>query len=104
MQSVLIIDDSEEIRKIIAATLQHFGFQTEEAADGKTGVQIALHQQPTLIICDVNMPGMDGFHTLAAIRELPLISNIPFIFLTGAVTKEDMRRGMVSGADDYLTK
>ncbi|MDB6019007.1 MAG: response regulator receiver sensor signal transduction histidine kinase [Pedosphaera sp.] len=104
MQSVLIIDDAEDVRSVIAKTLEYYGFYTRQAKDGMTGIQVALDWQPDLIICDVRMPGMDGYRTLEAIRELPLIATIPFIFLSAAVDKIDMRRGMVSGADDYLTK
>lgn len=104
MQKVLVIDDTEEVRLVITKTLAHFGFQARGAKDGESGIQMALEDAPDLIICDVRMPVMDGYQTLAKIRDLPGIANIPFIFLTAAVDKSDMRRGMVSGADDYLTK
>src|SRR4051812_45681562 len=104
MQSVLIIDDSAEVRQVIAKTLDAFGFCTREAKDGKQGVQLALEWKPDLILCDVRMPGMDGHRTLEAVRESPTIATTPFIFLTAAVEKSDMRRAMCSGADDYLTK
>jgi two-component system sensor histidine kinase/response regulator len=104
MQNVLVIDDAEEVRSVITKTLAHFGFQARGAADGETGIRMALEDPPDLIICDVRMPVMDGYRTLAKIREMPGIANIPFIFLTAAIDKSDMRRGMVSGADDYLTK
>lgn len=104
MQIVLVIDDAEEVRSVITKTLTHFGFEARGAKDGETGIQMALETAPDLIICDVRMPVMDGYRTLAKIRDLPRIANIPFIFLTAAIDKSDMRRGMVSGADDYLTK
>jgi two-component system sensor histidine kinase/response regulator len=104
MQNVLIIDDNEDVRNVIAKTLDYFGFYTRQAKDGMAGVQVALDWHPDLIICDVRMPGMDGYRTLSAIRELPGIATTPFIFLTGALDRNDMRRGMTSGADDYLTK
>ena len=85
-------------------TLAHFGFSPREAKDGPTGIRLALAEPPDLIICDVRMPEMNGYETLAAIRDLPGIASIPFIFLTAAIDKSDMRRGMVCGADDYLTK
>jgi len=104
MPRVLVIDDTNEVRSVIVSTLAHFGYTTLEAADGATGVQIALAQPPDLIICDVRMPRMDGYKTLAAIRDRPAIANTPFIFLTAAMDRHDIRRGMVCGADDYLTK
>jgi two-component system sensor histidine kinase/response regulator len=104
MQRVLIIDDSAEVRDVIATTLERFGFSTRQAIDGTTGVQLAREWKPNLILCDVRMPGMDGHRTLEAIRESPTTATTPFIFLTAALEKSDMRRAMGSGADDYLTK
>jgi two-component system sensor histidine kinase/response regulator len=104
MPKVLVIDDADDVRSVIVKTLAHFGFSTREAGSGEAGVQMAGEESPELIICDVRMPGMDGYQTLAAIRDLPGLANIPFIFLTAAMDKRDVRRGMVSGADDYLTK
>ncbi|MDB6110416.1 MAG: response regulator receiver sensor signal transduction histidine kinase [Pedosphaera sp.] len=104
MQKVLIIDDGAEVRDVIAKTLERFGFSTRQAKDGASGVQMALEWKPNLILCDVRMPGLDGHRTLEAIRESPTIATTPFIFLTAALEKSDMRRAMGSGADDYLTK
>jgi DNA-binding response OmpR family regulator len=104
MKSVLIIDDQEDVRLVVKATLNEFGFATYEAADGESGIQTALKYLPDLIICDVNLGGMDGFGTLEAIRELSLFATTPFILMTGAVDNDDFRRGMACGADDYLQK
>jgi two-component system sensor histidine kinase/response regulator len=104
MQNVLVIDDAEEVRNVIISTLTHFGFKARGAEDGESGIRMALEEPPGLIICDVRMPVMDGYRTLAKVRDMPGIANIPFIFLTAATDKSDMRRGMISGADDYLTK
>jgi len=104
MQDILVIDDTPEVRLVIVQTLAAFGFAAREATDGESGIELALAQRPNLIICDVRMPGLDGFQTLSAIRNRPETANIPFIFLTAAADKREMRRGMSSGADDYLTK
>ncbi|HEX3798818.1 MAG TPA: response regulator [Verrucomicrobiae bacterium] len=104
MPNILVIDDTNDIRSVVVETLHNFGFATREATDGETGLQLALAQPPDLIICDVRMPGMDGYRTLAAIREHPVLASTPFIFLTAAMDRHDFRRGMSSGADDYLTK
>ncbi len=104
MHDILVIDDSDEVRKVVVQTLKHFGFRPREAKDGRAAIELARVTPPDLIICDVRMPEMDGYKTLAAIRDLPATAAVPFIFLTAAMDKRDMRRGMVSGADDYLTK
>lgn len=103
-KKVLVIDDTPEIRMIIAETLNVYGFCPLVAEDGVTGIQTALEQCPDLIICDINMPKLDGYATLTAIRQNALTATIPFIFLSGASDKINMRRGMELGADDYLTK
>src|SRR5687767_1477171 len=103
-KKVLVIDDTEEIRMIITESLNLYGFVTMSAEDGTTGVEMARKNMPDLIICDINMPNMDGYATLTALREEDSTATIPFIFLSGASDKLNMRRGMELGADDYLTK
>ena len=104
MKKVLAIDDTQEIRFIITETLNLFGFQTLVAEDGVTGIKVAQEQLPDLILCDINMPNLDGYGTLKALRENEATATIPFIFLSGATDKITMRKGMELGADDYLTK
>ncbi len=104
MKKVLVIDDTPEIRMIIEETLNMFGFNTVLAEDGETGVLMARKHLPDLIICDVQMPKLDGFGTLAQLRAHESTATIPFMFLTGQVERPNMRRGMEMGADDYLTK
>jgi signal transduction histidine kinase len=103
-KKVLVIDDTQDIRFIISETLNMFGFHTLTAEDGVTGTSMARDNLPDLIICDINMPNLDGYGTLKAMREHEATAGIPFIFLSGATDKSDMRRGMELGADDYLTK
>jgi signal transduction histidine kinase len=104
MKKVLVIDDTPEIRMIIEETLDMFGFNTIMAEDGERGIEMAKKHLPDLIICDVNMPKLDGFGTLTRLREDERTATIPFIFLSGAVERPNVRRGMELGADDYLTK
>src|SRR5688572_1961468 len=104
MKKVLAIDDSPEIRLIISETLNLFGFQTLMAEDGVTGIKMAQEHLPDLIICDINMPVLDGYGTLKALRENDATATIPFIFLSGATDRITIRKGMELGADDYLTK
>src|ERR1043166_2518609 len=103
-KKVLVIDDTQDIRLIIAESLSLYGFKTLSAADGTSGVEVAKAELPDLIICDINMPNLDGYGTLAALRENEATATIPFIFLSGASDKPNVRRGMEMGADDYLTK
>jgi signal transduction histidine kinase len=104
MKKVLVIDDTEDVRTIITESLSLSGFEALGAEDGESGIQIARQHSPDLIICDINMPRLDGYATLTAMRENDTTATIPFIFLTGASDKLNMRKGMELGADDYLTK
>src|SRR5262245_11803406 len=104
MRKVLAIDDSPEIRMIINETLNLFGVQTLIAEDGVSGLKMAQEHLPDLILCDINMPNLDGYETLKAMREHEATAFIPFIFLSGATDRITIRRGMELGADDYLTK
>tara|TARA_B100000609_G_scaffold196394_1_gene191780 strand:+ start:85 stop:1188 length:1104 start_codon:yes stop_codon:yes gene_type:complete len=103
-QRILIIDDEQSVRKLIAEILQFAGFETIDAGCGEDGVALAAEFFPHMIICDVSMPGIDGFETLARVRQIDELSATPFIFLTGRTDRKDIRHGMSSGADDYLTK
>jgi two-component system sensor histidine kinase/response regulator len=104
MKNILVIDDTTELRSLIATVLLNFGFAVREAANGEIGVQMINEEKPDLVVCDINMPGMDGYATLAKVRESSNAASIPFILMTGLVTRDGFRRGMVSGADDYLVK
>lgn len=104
VNKVLAIDDSPEIRLIIGETLNLFGFTTLIAEDGSTGLEMAREVLPDLILCDINMPNLDGYGTLKAMREHEATASIPFIFLSGATDRVTVRKGMELGADDYLTK
>ena len=104
MHKILIIEDEQILRRQIARLLQLEGFETLEAPDGAAGVAIATNTLPDLIICDIMMPGMDGFGVLQSLRNNPRMAMIPFIFLTALVSNQDQRHGMEEGADDYITK
>jgi CheY-like chemotaxis protein len=104
MKNILVIDDKEEIRTLIIAVLGNYGFNVIEADNGRMGVQMLREQMPDLVVCDINMPGMDGYETLDAVRESSSTAPIPVILMTGLVSRDGFRRGMVCGADDYLVK
>jgi DNA-binding response OmpR family regulator len=104
MKNILIIDDKEDIRNLIRIVLTNYGFTILEAVNGQVGVQMIHDHKPDLVICDINMPAMDGYETLGVVRESSATAPIPFILMTGLVSLDGFRRGMVCGADDYLVK
>lgn len=104
MEKILIIEDEDLILDSIAEYLELEGYDCITAKNGKDGLEIAGTEFPDLIICDIKMPGLNGHEVLHALRNNPQISTIPFIFLSALVDKSDLRKGMIMGADDYLTK
>ncbi|MEM9153074.1 MAG: response regulator [Cyanobacteria bacterium P01_F01_bin.3] len=104
MVKILVIEDEVEIRANLLELLDLEGYDMVGADNGITGLIGALEHQPDLILCDVMMPELDGYHVLRALRQEPETALIPFIFLTALADKGDIRQGMELGADDYLTK
>lgn len=104
MKKLLVIEDNEEVRENLEEILELYGYDVETAENGKIGVQRALTNPPDLILCDIMMPELDGYGTLNILGKRPATADIPFIFLTAKSEKEDLRRGMNLGADDYITK
>jgi class 3 adenylate cyclase len=101
---ILIIEDDPGIRRSLALSLKTEGYAVVEASNGRVGLELAAAEAPALIICDVNMPEMDGYAVVAALRRTSALASIPFVFLTARSDRSEMRRGMNLGADDYLTK
>ena len=101
---ILVVEDDDDIRGNIVRLLKLEGFETVAAADGDAGLAQARARAPDLIISDVNMPGMDGFALLAAVRADSALATTPFVLLTALDDRGSMRRGMTTGADDYLSK
>ncbi|MBK9580144.1 MAG: response regulator [Fibrobacterota bacterium] len=101
---ILVIEDESSIRENIREMLEAEGFEITEAADGTEGVRKSVEHAPDLVVCDVNMPGMDGFQVLASLRASTDTLHVPFLFLTARADRTSLRRGMELGAEDYLTK
>lgn len=104
MKRALIIEDDELIRSNVQDILRLEDYTVESATDGLLGLRAAQQTLPELIICDIMMPGLDGYGVLQELRRDPLTATIPFIFLTALSSRDDLRRGMELGANDYVTK
>ncbi|MFP4527183.1 MAG: response regulator [Candidatus Kapaibacterium sp.] len=104
MASILVIEDEPEILDSIADLLELENHTVFTANHGLSGVELAKKHTPDLIICDIMMPGINGYQVLERLREHPSTFATPFIFLTALAEKPNMRHGMELGADDYITK
>lgn len=103
-KKILVIDDNHDVSHWVISVLAAEGYECLEAQDGEMGVTVAGIFLPDLILCDVEMPKIDGFEVLTRISKNPRTAGIPFIYMTARSLREDVRRGMALGADDYLTK
>ncbi|WP_413172260.1 response regulator [Anabaena azotica] len=104
MSLILIIEDETQIRLNLQEILELVDFSVVTAVNGAMGLQLAKNNNPDLILCDIMMPGLDGYEVLQELRNDPKTANIPFIFLTAKADRNDLRQGMEIGADDYITK
>lgn len=100
-RTVLVIEDEQNINDILTFTLSKEGYKTLSALDGMTGLEMALKENPDLILLDVMLPGMDGFEVCKKVREH---SQVPIIMLTAREDEVDKVLGLELGADDYITK
>jgi two-component system cell cycle response regulator len=101
---ILVVDDSEITRAILARTLRHAGFEVLEARDGAEGALKALRERPTVVVTDLEMPTMDGFPLLRLLKADPLSSHIPVLILTSHGEAASRFWSLRTGADAYLTK
>ncbi len=104
MKKILLIEDSSAIRNLFSTSLNDCGFCTIIAEDGLAGIHQAQEHLPDLIVCDIVMPQLDGYGVLTKLRQNPTTATIPFIFITAKASRNDLRKGMEMGADDYITK
>ncbi len=104
MHKILVIEDADFVRENLSEILSLNGYDVIEAANGKIGVEKALAHIPDLIICDVMMPELDGYGVLQILGNNQKTADIPFLYLTAKAEKDDFRRGMSLGADDYISK
>jgi len=104
MTTILLIEDHAPLRENLRDLLSLAGYQVLAAESGLEGLQLASQHNPALVLCDIMMPGMDGYAVLERLRSGQGTKAVPFIFLTAKGTMPDIRAGMNLGADDYLPK
>lgn len=102
MATILVVDDSPVVKKIIVTTLTKSGYQVQEAKNGQEALDYLLNNRIDLLITDLNMPQMDGITLIKEIRKNPYLKRLPIIMLT-TDTKEE-QKALESGANMYLTK
>lgn len=101
---LMVVEDDEDIRNGIIDILTLEGFQVVDSKNGKEALSILADYKPDLVISDVMMPEMNGHQLLEEYRLRTDVEDVPFLFLSALTDKADIRKGMILGADDYLTK
>lgn len=104
MALIVVMEDDAGTRMLIASVLKKDGHEVLTAENGAQGLAVVQSRRPDLIISDVQMPELNGFQMLAAVRQDPAIAATPVILLTSLQERAHMRIGMTTGADDYITK
>ncbi|PJI07524.1 MULTISPECIES: response regulator transcription factor [Clostridium] len=100
-ERVLVVDDDEEIANLVSIYLTNEGYEVIKAYDGLEALNMAYNYKPQLVILDIMMPGIDGMEVCKKIRES---LNVPIIMLSAKVQSSDKIAGLLTGADDYITK
>jgi CheY-like chemotaxis protein len=104
MKKILAIDDKPNIIMLIKAKLKANGYEVISSYSGETAVEIALKENPDLILLDIMMPKMDGFEVFSKLKEHEETKDIPVVFLTASGQRSDENRAIEMGAKHFLTK
>jgi DNA-binding response OmpR family regulator len=101
---VLVADDEEDIRALVAFRLKRAGYEVITAADGEEALLLATTRLPDLAVLDMMMPKATGLEVTRSMRDQPTTKDIPVILLTARAQEADVSRGFEAGADDYVKK
>ncbi len=104
MQTILAVDDEQDLLDLINYKLRKKGFEVLQAEDGKQAIMLAKEHYPDLILLDIMMPKMDGLETVEVLRGDEKLNQIPVIFLTARGDEKTEVAGLDAGGDDYITK
>jgi DNA-binding response OmpR family regulator len=101
---VLVADDEEDIRSLVAFRLRRAGYEVITAADGEEALLLATARLPDLVVLDMMMPKATGLEVTRSMRKQATTKDIPIILLTARAQEPDVARGFEAGADDYIKK
>jgi DNA-binding response OmpR family regulator len=104
MATILIIEDDAKERFVLQNSLSNAGFAVLVAADGASGIELAKNAAPDLVLCDIDMPGLNGFETLHALKADERTKGLPFVFITGSSEAMAGKLGRKLGAEEFIEK
>src|SRR6267143_976963 len=101
---ILYIEDNRENRMLVRAVLEASGYTLVDAEDGLAGIEAAIREEPSLILLDINLPGVDGYEIVAILKSFPNLASTPVIAVTAYAMQGDRQRTLVAGCDGYIQK
>jgi len=104
MPKILVVEDERDIRDLIGFTLRFAGFEVVLVDNGVEAIEKVLVEQPDLVILDVRMPKMTGYEVCRQLKENPVTSAIPVVFLSAKGQEDEIQQGLASGALEYIVK
>jgi CheY-like chemotaxis protein len=104
MKRILLVEDNLPMRENTCELLELADYAVLSACNGQEGLEMALREKPDLIICDIMMPELDGYHLLELLRKELYFKNTPFLFFTASAEKSEIRKGLDAGANSYFVK
>jgi DNA-binding response OmpR family regulator len=102
--TILVADDEQDIRELVAYRLSRSGYSIIEARDGEEAFQLAADRALDMAVLDVMMPWLNGFDLTQRLRHTPATERLPILLMSASVQEADISRGIAAGADGYLTK
>jgi two-component system response regulator RpaA len=104
MPRVLVVDDDPQVLRLLRVNLELEGYDVASATNGEAALAECADQVPDLVVCDVMMPGMDGYEVVRRLRKDRATSKLPIVMLSAKAMRSEMRQGFDAGADEYVTK
>jgi len=104
MSLILIVEDNEKNLKLVRDVLQVKGYETVDAGTAEDGLKLARERKPSLILMDIQLPGMSGIDALKALRADPETAGIPIVAVTASVMQQDRQQIMRAGFDGFVEK
>jgi CheY-like chemotaxis protein len=103
-QTILVVDDNEANLRLINAVLRTRGYDLLEARSGEAALEALATQRPSLVLMDVQMPGLSGIDVARTIRSMPTLAELPLVAITAMAMKGDREEILAAGFNDYLAK
>jgi DNA-binding response OmpR family regulator len=101
---ICIVEDDAILSKVLVEDLTEAGFEVSSASDGEKGLELVDSKKPDLVLLDILMPKKNGLEVLAAMKGSPALQSIPVILLSALGSDDDIKRGLILGATDYIVK